>query len=390
MSDDGALGLAVGARAKAARLFPILVIPASGPMALTGSTATRMLAGQFTIPAGTIRGGEMFRLSAILSKEVAGTTGWSWNIRIGTVLVWTNTLAASARFVEIEGRLFLSSDRRWGFSRSTSTMGQATVTAGDLLYPASASTTATATPSARLRSTSVAFSSFDVAASASAETKIVDFDQDVLVQVTIGGAADIVEMTGFALEIIPSVGHVFAPKRVNAFGDSITEGTGATDVTVAWVNKLRLLRPGTPVTNHGLGGQTSAQIVDRLVTDPSNKECRVLMAMGTNDYSTAGATWFSSVKAATDRAIAYMRHSNWIWVGPSMRQGSVADDAGDTSLQYLVAQMTATYGAEHVCSMRSVIDNTTDLVDSVHPNTGGHTKMSVAIDAKMTAVGWAA
>lgn len=368
------------------RLYPILVMPATGPMALTGSTANRLLAGQVTIPAGTIKGGEMLRMSASLSKLSAGTTGWAWSAKIGNVVLWQNSINASARFVDIQGRMSISSDRRWGYSRSINTMGQGTITGGDLLYSGSANNTPTVGQSARQRSTTVAFASYST--SPTIETMLVDFSQDQTIVVAIGGAADVVEMTDFVLEIIPAVKHVYNVKRINVYGDSIVEGTGATSVDTAWVNKTRLLRPGTPVVSYGLGGQISSQIIDRFVNDPSNKECRVVLSIGTNDFVSNGSSWFAAITAQIDRAVTYMGHTNWFWSSPSMRQGWVANDANDTALQYVLAQMISKYGTSHILDNRTIIDNTTDLADSVHPNDTGHNKMAIAADAKMTAIGW--
>lgn len=284
------------------RLYPLIMMPASGPMALTGGTSNYIPAGQVTLPGGTIKGGEHLRLTGMLSKLVAGTTGWSWRVRIGSVNLFSNFMEAPALGISFQDRLFISSDRKWGYSNSPNTMNENQFDRTDLLYAGWVSAAAKASMSARARATSVPFVTYDTAANQSAETVLVDFDQDQVLSVDIAGAADIVEMTGFALEIVPSSRQSFNPKRQNFYGNSITEGAGASSQLTNYLSRLRLLRPGTPVVGYGLGGQKSAAIVNRLVSDPSAKEARVCLAIGTNDFDNNvgnGPGWFDGPEMPT-------------------------------------------------------------------------------------------
>ncbi len=78
----------------------------------------------------------------------------------------------------------------------------------------------------------------------------------------------------------------------------------------------------------------------------------------------------------------------------SARASGVVGDANYLAMQYVNAQIAATYG-DRVCDLFAALATSAgkvpaaSMADDVHLTSAGFTTVAAALDAKMTALGWA-
>lgn len=164
-----------------------------------------------------------------------------------------------------------------------------------------------------------------------------------------------------------------------------------------WVAQLRRQRAGWPVAAKGLGGQKSAAIVDRMLTDPvAGRQWNAVLWIGTNDFDDFignGPGWFGAVKAQIDRVIAWRSNPNLIVCNLHPRANWAVGDANYQAMQHVNAQLAATYG-NRVCDLFTALATdggkvpAASMADAIHLANPGHTTVMQAVNAKITALGW--
>lgn len=208
---------------------------------------------------------------------------------------------------------------------------------------------------------------------------------------------DIAELTGWSIEnkrfgAVPSVR--FAPSRALAcWGDSITAGTGSSTITGGYPSRVMRGDQGRPVANMGIGGQTSQQIVDRLVADKvRGRLWNCVLEVGRNDVGSANLT--SIVMTQLARAAANLASGVVpviFTVTPTTAE--TTGTANANAINALNAQILATYGNNVLdihallCTQPDGTINPAWLFDTTHPNDTGYDQVDVALRAKLSALG---
>jgi lysophospholipase L1-like esterase len=92
---------------------------------------------------------------------------------------------------------------------------------------------------------------------------------------------------------------LYAPANATAcWGTSLTNGTGAVSPAGGWPTKLGLVRTGQSISNLGVAGQTSSQILTRILRDTvRGKSTQCIFEMCRNDFLTP-AQCLSDIAAA--------------------------------------------------------------------------------------------
>jgi lysophospholipase L1-like esterase len=183
------------------------------------------------------------------------------------------------------------------------------------------------------------------------------------------------------------------PVNVCAFGDSITYGN--TDLLLGgWVNRLKVSFAyeqnllGT-VFNHGIGGDTSYDLLRRLDAELTHRTCdAVILGVGANDVQLLGDDRHPRLTDAEfgDNLTALVkisrRHARWVFLLGITRiqahkcQGRPIFLTSErvTAFDRKIAQVAGDTGA-HFIPMQEVLTDE-DLADGVHPNAEGHRKMA--------------
>jgi lysophospholipase L1-like esterase len=79
----------------------------------------------------------------------------------------------------------------------------------------------------------------------------------------------------------------WATKDITAWGDSLTDGQPFSRA-VSYPTQLGELLPGRTVTNNGIGGETSRQIVARMLADTTHRHDITVLWMGRNNLEEPG------------------------------------------------------------------------------------------------------
>jgi lysophospholipase L1-like esterase len=357
------------------------------------------------VPARTIAGGAGLRIRALLAKYLPNNAGWGWRVAFAqganTRIIAQNFLGASLGSVETEQVVRFSHDRKFVFLYSQNTLDTASINTAAALPSTGAKTSAAAVLSARGRSTTA---NVTQTAKPTAETLLVDLDQPCELRIELQPQnGDTVELLAASIELLPPTDDVWSPRATAIWGDSLIEGSGAsneagTNYPMDVPSQLRRLRPGTPITREGLGGQTAAQIAARvLAAGAKGREWRAIVWAGTNDFTSAagGVTWWNAVKAAIDAILAFRTSPDTIVCTLHPRASWVPGDANYLAMQYVNAQITATYGSR-VCDLFTALATDSgkvpaaSMADDIHLTNAGYTTVAGAIHAKATALGWAA
>jgi lysophospholipase L1-like esterase len=353
------------------------------------------------IPAKTIMGGETLRIRGLLSKYQPFNGGGAVVVRLGGVVIAQAFPSADLASYPIDHVLTISSDRKWAFTQSQNLFGVVSPTKTSLLPSTYPGLGATSSMGVRAASSTVAFVTYSTPPTA--ETILVNFDLQQLLTVEIAPVnGDTMELVSFSstLEASAKVPTNYAsPKATVQWGTSITEGTGAaavSSVPMGCVDVLRRTRAGRPIVNGGLGGQTSSQIADRLVADPvAGKYWDAVLDMIVNDASGDGPTWWNQVRTQIDRVLAFRSSSRTIIWNAYPNTAWTTGTAFRTAMDYVNAQLVATYGPMVVDVCTPFIAGGTNGVgpaanyaDAIHPTNAGHAILAAATDAKMTSLGW--
>ncbi|MDX3806976.1 hypothetical protein ACXIUS_11040 [Bosea thiooxidans] len=100
------------------------------------------------------------------------------------------------------------------------------------------------------------------------------------------------------------VGVLLPGNAIDCWGDGLTAATGATLPSGGYVSRLRQARAGRGVTNFGIGGQTSQQVVDRMPGDKVMGRNGIVLAwIGRNGVGSGGSL-IDKVIVQHERAVA--------------------------------------------------------------------------------------
>jgi lysophospholipase L1-like esterase len=408
MADDGAMGIAqkalklAGAGDTSPRTRVLVSSGRTGPVSGTASTSALVVLSVL-IPAKTILGGETLRIKGLLSKYQPFNGGGTVVIKLGGVNIAQAFPAATLASYPIDQILTISADRKWAFTQSQNLFGVVSPTTTSLLPTTYPGVGATSSMGVRAASSTIAFASYS--APPTVETIIVNFDQPQLLTVEISPVSgDTMELVSFSATLDASAkvpANYASPKATVQWGTSITEGTGATpvgSVPMGCVDVLRRTRAGRPIVNGGLGGQTSSQIADRVLSDPvAGKYWDGIFDMIVNDASGDGPTWWNQVRTQIDRVLAFRAGSTT----KSLFWNAYPNSAWTTSTSFRIAmdyvntQLAATYGSMiiDVCTPfiaggTAGVGPAANYADAIHPTNAGHAILASATDAKMTASSW--
>jgi hypothetical protein len=402
--DIVARGLGAQARAQAdARVRTLVAAVASGPV--WSQTATFRRVVQAVLPPNAIAPNGSLRLRGAIAKFTPFNAGHAWRAVLvqgaNSVTIAQNSIGASVAFYPFDHRVQLSDDRRWGWVLNANAMNTASIAAG-VLNELSAITGNPVAMGQRTRG-NIAFATYSTPPTA--ETVLIDFNQPVTyavdLQVQNGDTAEVASLTLEVINPPPGTANTASPLATVQWGTSITEGTGSAPVAgvpMGCVDVLRRTRPGRPLLNAGLGGQTAVQIADRVLACPTmGRHWDAVLDIAVNDGSTDGTLWWNAVRTQIDRVLAYRAGSagrTLIWnIYP--RTDWTTGTAFRTAMDFVNAQLVATYGTMIVDVLTPFIAGgsngvgpAANYVDTIHPTNAGHAILASATDAAMTARGW--
>lgn len=192
---------------------------------------------------------------------------------------------------------------------------------------------------------------------------------------------------------------------VVAWGDSLTNGTGATNTATTAYPPVAatLFTPDRAVSNQGVGGETSTQIAARQAAANRSLNTRIAWIwVGRNDVANGGIDTSANVAAMVGRVIGgkYLVGS----ILPSTSDGNLSSGA---SLDRLArnAALSATYGARYIDLLTPLqaagdggANDNSDIAngwvprslrsDAVHLNDAGYAIVAQAFYAATIAQGW--
>jgi len=188
-------------------------------------------------------------------------------------------------------------------------------------------------------------------------------------------------------------GQMLPPNAISCWGDSLTSGLGATTPTGGWPSRLRQALAGRGVSNFGVGGQTSVQIVDRMIADRvMGRHGIVIGWLGRNDVGVAGDL-AATVMAQHARAAANLAS------GASYLPGTIipasTETAGSTNHNAILAANAAiraqySNAIDFFAALATEPDGTVasaNRFDTVHLNDAGYEIAKTATQTRLTALG---
>lgn len=146
--------------------------------------------------------------------------------------------------------------------------------------------------------------------------------------------------------------------QLTAYGDSLTAGTGSSGPSGTYPAQLSTSENLSPTYNHGVGGDTSTQILTRMLADSTVQKETVLIWAGNNNYF-----YPDTVKADIASMVSYIGHQNYLVVSiiNSDTTNEYKGQPGYNTIIQLNADLAAIYGDKFV-------DVRTPLVASYNPN----------------------
>lgn len=180
---------------------------------------------------------------------------------------------------------------------------------------------------------------------------------------------------------------------VSCWGDSLTGGTGSTTPAGGWPSRLRQALTGRGVSNFGIGGQTSVQIVDRMLADRVMGRSGIIVGwFGRNDVGVA-ADLTATVMAQHARAAANLAHgASYLPCTLTPAAAEVTGSASHTAILAANTAIKAAYpnAADLFAALATEPDGTiaaANRFDAVHLNDAGYEIVKTAVQAKLTALG---
>lgn len=180
---------------------------------------------------------------------------------------------------------------------------------------------------------------------------------------------------------------------VSCWGDSLTAGTGATTPTGGWPSRLRQALLGRGVANFGIGGQTSVQVVDRMLADKvMGRHGIVIGWFGRNDVGVA-ADLTATVMAQHARAVANLAPgATYLPCTITPSSAEISGSANHNAILAANAAIRAAYpnAIDLFAALATDLDGTIPAAsrsDAVHLNDAGYEIVKSTVLAKVTALG---
>lgn len=390
--------------ARGARLKCLMSAAESGPMRGTG-TSNWLPAFICPVPAGSVTPASILRFGGQVNKFGTATGGHNMKVTIAQgaseVVISQAFIAATLLFFNWRAEITFSADRKFGFMDSVNVFnsGSGSVAAGTFTNYI-AKTTGTANLNAKTRSTQVSFATYS--APPTQETRLIDFDQPCEIRFYLSTvAADTVSMNQGHIELLSPGSDPALYLNPNAalfFGHSLVEGSGSTagnDV----VSQLRALKPGRPISNLGLGGQTyapgSISFADRILADPRARSMDLIIWGPENDAQVDGPVWANNVLTRLAQIMALRKTGAKTIICNSVTS-TAWNAAYVAAAQYVNAQLASSQWGPLVADIYTPIctavggyPNSAYLSDPIHHNDAGYAVDANTIAAKMSALGWA-
>lgn len=163
--------------------------------------------------------------------------------------------------------------------------------------------------------------------------------------------------------------------RIIAVGDSLVAGYGAT----AGHNFVSLLsrRIGIPITNHGVSGDTSGQVLERIGEALEGKPDVVILLVGGNDALQKIPKEKTFQNIATIIEAAQGEGSAVVLIGV---QGGIIGDKYQDQFDELAEKYQTAYVPD---ILDGLIGDSRYMSDYIHPNDKGYEKIAEKIATKM-------
>lgn len=181
---------------------------------------------------------------------------------------------------------------------------------------------------------------------------------------------------------------------INAWGDSLTSGVGASNPVGGWPAQVRIAQPGRQVESFGIGGQTAAQIVDRMVADQQFGRRGIIVSwIGRNDVGVA-ADLTATVMAQHTRARQQLAPGA-VYL-PCTILPAATETSGSALHNAILAANAAILAAYPTTTINMFAALATEpdgtvaaanRFDNIHLNDAGYTIARDTVQARLTALG---
>lgn len=374
-------------------------VPASDRVFLVGPTGQTYGPGERrllrkTVPAGTVSSGAQVKISVLTNKYAPFAGGHAITIKFvqgaNYVTVLQSFPGATQESTPLSVEIQMSPDRRWGFFRGHSSINAygLPTPANDTLYGLDKALTGSGISNVQNARSGLAFAAFT--GPPFVETVLINFDQafDVVVDVNLV-SGDSMEVIHGSMYVTPCDADSGQAAKTVFYGDSMTS-MGDSNSAPA---QLCRLRPGRSFVNHGLGGQLSTPIVDRLVAGGyAAKTWDCVLWIGENDASGDQAAWWSTVNTQINRVITFRGGTQRLIV-VNLLPNVTWNASLQAAMLHVNSQLAATYGSI-VADVYTALATSGGQVpagkrlDDIHLNTSGNADVAAVLNAKMTALSW--
>lgn len=208
---------------------------------------------------------------------------------------------------------------------------------------------------------------------------------------------DSIRILGLSLvqrRMAAGAGAILPANAVSCWGDSLTAGTGSSSPSGGYVTRLRQALTGRGVSNLGIGGQTSLQIVDRMLADKSMGRRGIIVSwIGRNDVGISPDLQVT-VLAQHARAVANLEAGTAYLpctITPSATE--TTGTSNHTAILAANAALKAMYPVTCVdlyAALSTEPDGTIPAslrFDAVHLNDAGYEVVKTTVQAKLTSLG---
>lgn len=174
---------------------------------------------------------------------------------------------------------------------------------------------------------------------------------------------------------------------IRAFGDSFTEGTGASDSSNFYPNRLSALW-GVSIQNFGIGGQGSSEIATRLLADSDHRDYPTIIWIGRNNFYDSATVLYDIANC-----VSSLGHDRYLVIGLLNASEDPYESMGGDGYNMIIAINNRLYDlyGPHYVPVREIlvaaydpnlfwdsVCNARDVpplslrYDSTHPNDSGY------------------
>lgn len=313
-----------------------------------GGGATEKVAGTITLAAGKVKADSLLRISGLCSFLTPNNAGRAVIVYINNVLVGQSYPTATLGSLHFVHDVWVNPDLS-GVSVYTQSLN-------DVLSPTNGQGAPfTAHTAQRVPIT------IDLTGVVTIEIRVVPT------------ATDVAELSAWTVERVapPTQQAALAPSTaVACWGDSLTAGSGASSTQLKSYpgQLLSLLRVGKPAANMGIGGQTCAQILARILADKvRGKQWTCIFQMGRNDVG--GASLTSIVTTAVAAAVANLSHVRFLVGSIFSAANETTGTANRIAINAANAALAAAYGAKYIDTQTVLLNGGSEIPISYRAST---------------------